>query len=293
VADISNMPTGERAIEAAVPALGAVYRPRRCFFLEFKSMLKLVALTGAVVLSCGLAAPASAQTAPDATYGASLGKYANFSSVSYSGVGTFNDGYSTVSVGSQPSPFIHAQAVGTLQNYDPSVSGDITYYVGINGPEDGTFVPIDVAYSMSGQIVSNGAHDIFAQSNLTLLSYYRGNPLSLLFFTQDGNFDVSGHAAWGVASGTTGQVKLNAHSGMVIDISGSGTAEASVDPVFTIDPTFAASHPGYSLVFSQGVGNSPADGVPESAAWALMVAGFGGVGSMLRRRRRSPATAAA
>ena len=125
-------------------------------------MLKLVTLAGAAVLSCGLATAASATTAPDATYGASLGKFANFSSVSYSGVGTFNDGYSTVSVGSQPAPFVHAQAVGTLDNGDPSVSGDVTYYVGIEGPQDGTFVPIDVAYSMSGQIINNGAHDIFA-----------------------------------------------------------------------------------------------------------------------------------
>jgi hypothetical protein len=263
---------------------GAAYR-------EFKSMLKLVALAGAVVLSCGAAAAATpGATPPDATYGASLGKYANFTSVSYFGVGTFNDGYSTVSLGSQPSPFIHAQAVGTLQNYNPSVSGDITYYVGVNGPDDGTFVPIDVAYTMSGQIVDNGAYDMFAQANLSLLSYYKGNPVSIEFVTHDGDFNVSGHVAWAVASGAAGQVHLNAHSGMVVDITGSGTADVSIDPVFTIDPTFAAQ--GYSLVVSQNAGNRPAaGGVPEPAAWALMLVGFGGVGAVLRRRGQTLANA--
>jgi hypothetical protein len=44
------------------------------------------------------------------------------------------------------------------------------------------------------------------------------------------------------------------------------------------------------------VGNSPLDqpppptgGVPEPAAWALMLAGFGGLGAVLRRRRRMAA----
>jgi len=95
--------------------------------------LKLFAVASAVALSLGLAAGASAQTAPDATYDASLGKYANFSSVSYSGVGAYSDGFSSVVLGSQPSPFIRAHAQGELANGDPSVTGDITYYVGVNG----------------------------------------------------------------------------------------------------------------------------------------------------------------
>lgn len=261
-------------------------------------MLKLVAFAGAAVLSCGFAASAAASavstvTVPDASYSASLGKYADFTSVGYSGIGTFSDGFSSVSLGSQPSPFIHAHAGGEVANGDPNVSGDITYYVGINGPDDGTFVPIDVAYTMSGQIINNGAHDEFAQANLSLLSYYRGNPLSIEYVTHDGDFDISGHVAWQVASGETGQVHLNAHSGMVIDISGSGSADIFIDPVFTIDADFAASHPGYSLVFSQGVGNSGAGaGVAEPAAWALMLMGFGGLGSVLRAQRRTVARTA-
>ncbi len=264
-------------------------------------MLKLTALAGAIVLSCGAAAaatPGSAVTVPDATYGASLGKYANFSSVGYEGEGTFTDGFSTVTVGSQPSPFIHAHAYGDQNNGNPSVSGGITYYVGIQGPSDGTFVPIDVAYAMSGNIaLVQPAYDPFAEANLSLLSYYRGNPISIQYVTHDGDFNVSGHVAWEVASGSYGQVNLLARAGFVVgeynQIAGSGTADATIDPVFTIDPTFAANNPGYSLVISQNAGNSPAaGGVPEPAAWALMLVGFGGVGALLRQRRQTLVNAA-
>ena len=249
--------------------------------------------------AAGLASPASATlTAPDATYGASLGKYANFTSVGYSGIGTFSDGFSSVTVGSQPSPFIQAHAFGAAANGNPSVSGAITYYVGVDGPSDGTFVPIDVAYAMSGKIAIVGAaYDGFAQAGLTLLSYYRGNPLSLVFLTQSGDFNVSGSTAWEVASGTTGQVSLNARAGLVVGYYNQeafgGTADAFVDPVFSIDPAFSATHPGYSLVFSQGVGNTGAGAVPEPAGWMLMLGGLGIVGSVLRRRRQNPTTASA
>jgi hypothetical protein len=247
--------------------------------------------------AAALPAPALATlTAPDATYGASLGKYSNFTSVSYSGIGTFSDSFSSVKVGAHPSPFIDAHAYGVPRlNGNPSVSGSVTYYVGIDGPSDGTFVPIDVAYKMTGNIaIFGGAYDGYAQSQVSLLSYYRGNPLSIIFLAQSGDFSVSGNAAWEVASGTTGQVSLFTRAGFVVGYDGAGgVANAFVDPVFSIDPTFAASHPGYSLVFSQGVGNSFAGAVPDPASWLLMLGGFGIVGSVLRRRRQNPAIASA
>ena len=62
-------------------------------------------------------------------------------------------------------------------------------------------------------------------------------------------------------------------------------ASAFADPFITIDPTFLAAHPGLQggLVFSPGVANAP-PAVPEPAAWTLMIAGFGIVGTALRRR---------
>jgi hypothetical protein len=51
------------------------------------------------------------------------------------------------------------------------------------------------------------------------------------------------------------------------------------------------SAPGSNGTGSVGVGEPPGGPVPEPAAWSLLIAGFAGVGAMLRRGRRSAATA--
>jgi hypothetical protein len=70
-----------------------------------------------------------------------------------------------------------------------------------------------------------------------------------------------------------------------------GVASAYADPYIFIDPAFAAAHPGYSLSFSAGVGNMLAGAVPEPASWIMMLAGFGLVGAVARRRGMQHATA--
>lgn len=68
---------------------------------------------------------------------------------------------------------------------------------------------------------------------------------------------------------------------MQVDVSGvgiggvSGIAHAEIDPMF-----IPLQDLGGQFVFSPGVGS-----VPEPGTWALMLAGFGGVGAYLRRRR--------
>jgi hypothetical protein len=59
-----------------------------------------------------------------------------------------------------------------------------------------------------------------------------------------------------------------------------GVATASVDPMFTVPA-------GYTLELSPGIGN----GVPEPAAWTMMLVGVGGAGAALRRRRTLAARA--
>ena len=63
---------------------------------------------------------------------------------------------------------------------------------------------------------------------------------------------------------------------------------AYVDPMITLNFDLAAQ--GFTLTLADGssVGNAipgAGGGVPASAAWGLMIVGFGGIGAALRRRR--------
>jgi hypothetical protein len=60
------------------------------------------------------------------------------------------------------------------------------------------------------------------------------------------------------------------------------TATATADPIFTLTP--AEKMQGYTLVVTPGVANGA---VPEPAAWALMLAGFGLLGAAVRGRGRT------
>ena len=66
------------------------------------------------------------------------------------------------------------------------------------------------------------------------------------------------------------------------------SAFASIDPLITIDPSTpdAGLYQIYiSPAYLNGVAPEATGGVPEPAAWTLMLLGFGGVGAGLRRRR--------
>jgi hypothetical protein len=80
------------------------------------------------------------------------------------------------------------------------------------------------------------------------------------------------------ASNTDYHVQLFASASAVFR-NGGGTALAFVDPVFTIDPAFARD---FRIVGVPG----EASAVPEPAAWALMVVGFGLTGGAMRRSGR-------
>ncbi|HTW75840.1 MAG TPA: VPLPA-CTERM sorting domain-containing protein [Steroidobacteraceae bacterium] len=63
-----------------------------------------------------------------------------------------------------------------------------------------------------------------------------------------------------------------------------GSFSALVDPVLTLDSTWLADHPGYSLEFSSNV--SP---VPLPAAAWLLLSGLGGLGAVARKKRKRAA----
>lgn len=64
------------------------------------------------------------------------------------------------------------------------------------------------------------------------------------------------------------------------------TAEAFVDPIFTVDPAFAALYHFEGVPFEAPT----AGGVPEPSTWAMTLLGFAGLGAALRSGRRNPAS---
>jgi hypothetical protein len=92
-------------------------------------------------------------------------------------------------------------------------------------------------------------------------------------------------ASYSLPAGAIASVVLSAIGDA--GLPGLGSFSASADPMITIDPTFLAQNPGYSLVFSPNLA------VPEPASWALMLIGVGGLGAALRASRRSLTAAAA
>jgi hypothetical protein len=74
------------------------------------------------------------------------------------------------------------------------------------------------------------------------------------------------------------------------DTSEGASATAFVDPLIAIDPS-TPNASDYRIYLDNGVGNG-IGGVPEPATWAMMLAGLGGVGAVVRGTRRSRALAA-
>jgi hypothetical protein len=114
-------------------------------------------------------------------------------------------------------------------------------------------------------------------------------PLASGFQVADGGGTYGGHDAYDGTVNFT--VRTNQINTVTLFASGylngttSGHVDIYVDPVFS----FATPMEGYSLAFSNGIGNALPDesvgGVPEPASWALMIGGFGLAGVALRRRR--------
>jgi hypothetical protein len=71
---------------------------------------------------------------------------------------------------------------------------------------------------------------------------------------------------------------------------------AQADPIISLDPSIGDPQ-DYQILVSPDVQNGDppviGGGVPEPATWAMMLVGFGGLGALLRRRRRGQVALAA
>jgi hypothetical protein len=188
-----------------------------------------------------------------------------------------------------PSPFLSGD-VSVASNFTGRSSGTLIYNMQVVGPS--TTDPVPVTAAFAGAVSGSSGTDGFAgflmkaqwrlqDVNLGLVQVFEGGinmPAALKGSFNDSFNDV---AALGLTAGHVYRVT------MVVDVFAGASSSVSpasgsafIDPVFSFGPGVG---PGYSFVFSEGIGNSAP--VPEPATWALLAAGVLALG--LRRTRRA------
>lgn len=87
-----------------------------------------------------------------------------------------------------------------------------------------------------------------------------------------------------MVTGTTGRIFMQVL--VAASANAQGTAEGDIDPLILVDPRFPNAA-DYTITVLGGVANALP--VPEPGAWALLLAGLGGLSATARRRRVGPA----
>ncbi len=178
-----------------------------------------------------------------------------------------------------------------------TVSAEIFYYFEIVGPSDGIPVPISVAatvgYSEAGAKLTGTPSTFFnVFASVTVLPSYDPSALvhggtSLGVGCETGFTctvtSLSGTLSANIISGAVNAMQVSAFGAIDNSLVNANTSVSAIaDPVISFAPGFDAT--GYSIILSEGIGNSPA--VPEPATLALLLTGAGAAGLVRRRRAR-------
>lgn len=153
----------------------------------------------------------------------------------------------------------------------------LSYQFEVVGGVFGTYVPVTITTNLHTLATNYGAY-------------------ARITTDYSDKYVCSGDAGLPACQGDTftGAINLMAQVGhavnvdLIVSVSGSyyygGSAYASADPLIAIDPNFLNAD-NYSIEVSDGVANALPPSAPEPTSWALLVAGFGFVGTALRRER--------
>lgn len=238
------------------------------------------------------------------------------------GFTTSANGKGSVSAfGGPGSPSVTAHARSTASS-STMVQGFTHYFWVVVGadPDDHSIVPIWFSTSMSvdasageassgigaalvygGGGVGNFRSEIVAAAcsgsgGLDCHDPY-GNP-----YASSASFSSS--IAYSAFAGIEGDVNLLgtvtaladcAGAGGILGMGGCGGTESTVnvfvDPYIFIDPVFLASHPGYSILVSEGMSNDPAPpaAIPEPETYTMLLSGLAALGFTTRRRMQKAA----
>ena len=169
------------------------------------------------------------------------------------------------------------------------MSGSLTYYFEVVGPS--AYVPIDIDFHLHQQ---DTLSSVPAEANITSVAGSGGGfdfkaICSASDPCADHSNDFVGTLHLSPISGFSNSVELDMDIGVAYSIDNpiANSGFAYADPFIYIDPSFADAA-DYSIILSPGVSNAVptlTPPVPEPETWALMLAGFGLVGTLGRRLR--------
>jgi len=196
----------------------------------------------------------------------------------------------------------YAGAGGTLYG---EVSGTLTYTFAVVGPTqlvvpivmtgaiylDAGFTPTAIGGTGSGN--SNGHAYLRVANNYPASPHYvRGDaytascdPVNRTNCNTGFTLSTTMMSSTTSTLGEIAWVELAADSNFYVSYGLRTFASATVDPFVQIAPGFLADHPGYSLIFADGVTNQAAS-VPEGSTWLLLLGGLAFVSTAVRSRRR-------
>jgi hypothetical protein len=202
-----------------------------------------------------------------------------------------NGGADSGTVSYSPDASLTANAFGEGLTDAADAFGVLNYSFEVVGGKAGDVVPIDIDTVLKAIPQSNDPTVIgyaFAElgvagdtsQTITICSESCGPGAGVATF----NGTLTVDAVSGVVY--TNGVHLEAESG-----GGRGNASdfnggmSSVDPFFFVQPTFLNAG-DYQILLSPGIGNAITGGVPEPAAWTMLLLGVGAIGAGLRIAQR-------
>jgi hypothetical protein len=188
------------------------------------------------------------------------------------------------------SPFasLYAYALGRGLTDVAGVFGVLNYSLEVTGGTPGDVVPLDIDTVLEALPISIGY--AFSEIGVSADGSTGVTICTDLCGSGSGVTGFSGTLAVDAVSGTVYtnaihlEIEVGGGLGTAADVDG-GTA--SVDPFIYVAPTFPDAG-DYTVLLSDGIGNGVGTptGVPEPAAWAMMVLGVGLVGARRRIGRR-------
>lgn len=168
-----------------------------------------------------------------------------------------------------------------------NIFGVLNYSLEVVGGAPGDVVPLDVSVNLQavpisiGYAFSEAVVTADGSTSKTICSSACGAGTGVTGFGGVLHVDAVSGAVY------TNAVHLEVEAGGGLgDTSDFNGSTVSADPHIFVDPTFPNAG-DYSILLSPGVGN----GVPEPAAWALMLLGVGGLGAVMRSRRMAAGAA--